>query len=509
MKIVTAVQMSELDRQTVCKYGISEKRLIERAGTMAAEWIVQQFDSTIWRILVIAGKGHNGADALVAARYLLKKGFVVQIVKAWQKNVLENTRKVVSQISFLSKKGRLSEKKLLIVDGLFGTGLNRSVEEPFFSLINFLNSLKARVVAIDLPSGLHADTGKPLGAVLSAHDTLTFGLSKLGLVQEHSVNHVGRLHILDIGFPKPLIAKINSPYELLDETNISLFFKARPRSAHKGKLGHVLVLGGSVGFAGASALTARAALRAGAALVSLLVPESIYKIAATLAGPEVMTHPCPDLKQGYHNKNSLKKIKPLLSRATSIVLGPGIGTNPETGYFVEALILACSLPMVLDADALNLVAQKPAILKKSKQELIVTPHPGEMSRLIKMEIKEILKNRFKVAETFSRENQVVVILKGSRTLIAFPKLIKIGEATFRFSINALAGNPGMATGGSGDVLSGILGALLARGLIASDAARAGVFLHARAGDIALSEKGGGIAGDLIEALPQAIASLDE
>ncbi len=491
MKIVTAAQMMELDRRTTEEDGIPEKTLIARAGKAAADWILSNYSSKTWRVLVLTGKGNNGADALVTAKWLKKWAYSVKIVKAWEKDAI----KIVD--AEIRKKLSL---RVLVIDGLFGTGLNRILKDPFLSLIRLLSSSDLEIVSLDIPSGLNADLGKPMGAALSARHTLTFGLPKLGLIQEHAANDVGQLHVLDIGFPKELIQRIHTSYNLITQEEVAPFFKPRKRTSHKGDLGHVLVIGGSKGFAGAPILAARAALRAGAGLVSLAVPEKIYVIASRLAGPEVMVHPCSDAGKGYFGRKSFSNLKTLLSRATALVLGPGLGQNPETQHFVEMVVKTSSMPIVLDADALNLIAKKPSILRLSRQEIIITPHPGEMGRLTKKSVKGIQQNRFGIAGSFVKEYKVTVILKGARTVIA--------HTEGGFSVNALAGNPGMAIGGSGDALAGIIVALLGRGLLSGDAARAGVFLHARAGDLALKETGGGIVSDLIEVLPQAISSFN-
>lgn len=498
MKIVTASQMAELDHRTVQEEKISEKRLIANAGKAAADWIASRFHPKSRQIWVLAGRGHNGSDALVAAQWLKKRNYTVKIFKAGETQTVSNLQKQIKQI-------RESKSSVLFVDGLFGTGLNRPLTEPWFSLLTDIRSSDVEVISLDIPSGLHADEGFPLGNSIRARYTLTFGLPKLGLIQERAADDVGELHVLDIGFPKSLTEEIQTPYDLLDAESIAPFFRHRLRSVYKGSLGRVLVLGGSVGLIGAPVLAARAALRTGAGLVNLVVPASIYPVAANLAGPEVMVMPCEDSGNGYFNHLCFSKIQTLLSLSHVVVLGPGMGLHPDARSFIETLLSSVSVPIVLDADGLNLVSNNPSILSRIKSEIIVTPHPGEMGRLVGKSAKEVQEDRFGISSGFAKSHQVTVVLKGARTIIAHPKAVLTSSRKDRvlFSINALAGNPGMAMGGCGDVLSGILGALLARGLSLADAARCGVFLHARAGDLALPDTGGGTASDLIEILPWA------
>ncbi|MCC7518424.1 MAG: NAD(P)H-hydrate dehydratase [Verrucomicrobiae bacterium] len=505
MKIVTASQMRELDRRTQRERGISERTLIARAGRATAEWIAAHYSKGT-RILALVGKGNNGADALVACRCLAKLGFPTRAFRAWRPG---EARAFLIEAARPMRPG---ERPRIALDGLFGTGLDRPLEGRFLSLAAALGEPALEVISLDLPSGLHPDTGRPLGAAARARHTLAFGLPKFGLVQEHAAEHVGELHVLDLGFPADLVEKIPSAYELLAPEGLASFFAPRKRLSHKGDFGRVVVIGGSVGLAGAPALAARAALRAGAGLVHLLVPKALSPGVLPLAGAEVMTTPLEDGGKGFFTERAFSKAREFLRTAQSVVLGPGLGRAAATQAFVEAILGSCSVPLVLDADALNLFARRTNRLRAPCGERIFTPHPGEMGRLVGAAVAEVQRDRFGVAGAFARKHGVTVVLKGARTLVAHPRAVFVrastaeggGMRSVRFSVNAQAGNPGMATGGSGDVLSGILAALLARGLSAADAARAGVWLHARAGDLALPPTGGGTAGDLIEVLPRAM-----
>lgn len=503
MKIVTAAQMRELDRRAQRERGISEQTLIARAGRSAAEWAAAQYPPSV-RFLVLAGKGNNGADALVAGRHLAKLGRRVRLFRAWR------TAEADAFVERIRQAGD-TQHPFVVLDGLWGTGLNRPVENPLRALVDVLRDSPHAVVSLDLPSGLHPDTGRPFDLAARARHTLAFGLPKLGVVQEHAADDVGELHVLDLGFPEDLIAEIPSELDLLTAANIAPFFAARKRRAHKGDLGRVVVIGGAVGMAGAPALAARAALRAGAGLVHLLIPKTLFPGGLALAGAEVMTTPIEDGDKGFFTRRALDAVRPWLALAQAVVLGPGLGRATATRAFAETILRDCATPLVVDADALDPRACRRA-LRDARGERILTPHPGEMARLAGCDRTETQKDRFGIAGAYARENRATVVLKGARTLIAHPRPIRTGhpradgreKSEVRFSVNALAGNPGMASGGVGDALAGVLAALLARGLSAAEAARAGVWLHARAGDLAMPATGGGIASDLIEALPRAM-----
>ncbi|MDD2709454.1 MAG: NAD(P)H-hydrate dehydratase [Verrucomicrobiae bacterium] len=494
MKIVTGSQMREIDARTIKEGGISERTLIERAGRMAAEWVMRRFAAKGLRVVALAGKGHNGADALVAGACLRRAGYAVKTIKAWQKGAMPALTRSLQD-----------DKRVLVLDGLFGIGLNRSIAGESMAMVRAVNSSQAVVVALDIPSGLDADTGEPRSAAVRADYTLTFGLPKRGLVEERAADVVGELHALDIGFPERFVAPAHGCGELLTWEEMADWFPQRSRRAHKGDCGRVLVVGGSVGMAGAPALTARAALRAGAGLVTLVVPQSIYPISAVLAGAEVMTRPCADSGRGFFGATALKELINLAETSDSVVLGMGLGRAPATRKLVEAWVAHGRKPLLVDADGLNLLADLRNGWKCRSDEMVVTPHPGEMARLCGMTVEAVQEDRLGVTADFVRRHQAVTVLKGARTVVGWMD----EKAGVRLAVNALVGNPAMATAGSGDVLSGVIAALMARGLKATDAARAGVFLHAVAGDLAVKGNASLIAGDLIDQLPAAVREIEK
>jgi len=491
MKIVTGEQMIELDRRTIEDFKIPEQQLIRRAGKAVADWLQPRFSKKESKFIILFGKGNNGADGKVAALFLKKMGFRVGILPAWEVDTLKRLKKEIE-----------GTHRVIIIDAIFGTGLNRPVAEPYLSLIQAVNSLHSpTVVSLDIPSGIHASSGDVLGAAIVAHHTLTFGLPKLGLVQENIVDWVGKIEVLDIGFPDELVANIDTTYDAIELKDFAQFMCPRKPSCYKNQLGHVLVLGGSGGFAGAPVLAAKAALRSGAGLVSLGVPKSIYPIAATMAGPEVMTFSIEDDGKGYL-LGSLEKLASKLTAASSLVIGPGMGRASESKPWLKEILKKYAVPTILDADALNLISEDFSILESSHRNIILTPHTGEMARLINNSSSVVQKNRFESVRNLSAQWKVAVILKGARSIVAHSEILSpSNDRKFRFSVNAFAGNPGMAIGGSGDVLAGILGALLARKIPLNEAARMGVLIHAMAGDLALRDTGGDSVLKMVDALP--------
>ena len=447
MKTVTTAQMRQLDARTIAA-GTPGAVLMERAGAavarVAGEFLRQH---NAREVLLLAGKGNNGGDAIVAAKFLADAGFAPTLVTH-------------DQLA-----GKLPATPL-IVDGLLGTGLTGEVREPYRSAIEFINKSRSFVIAIDVPSGLGT------GTCVRADLTVTFGLPKIDLLKPAAVDFVGRLEVADIGL---LATDVTSDVELL--TRADIIVPERKRSAHKGTFGHLLIVAGSEGYTGAPVLCAHAAARSGVGLVTLAVPREIYGIVAGNCPPEVMPVPLDKL--------------PALETFAALAIGPGLGRAPATEKFVRDLLARTTMPAVVDADALPAVAWRPG--------LVLTPHPGEMARLTGKTTQEVQANRWEMARQFAREKNVTLALKGAGTVVT--------DATGKLWIN-MTGNPGMAKGGMGDALTGIIGALLAQGLPALEAAKAGVFLHGRAGDLAAQRVGepAMLATDLIAALGAAFST---
>lgn len=515
MKIATAAEMREIDRITIEEVGIPGMVLMENAGIQVVNTIKEMLENPIGkRVWVFAGGGNNGGDGLVVARHLFNHGAKVKVVlltdpsslkgDAWN-NYLIAQRMNIEMMTLASRKDLMALKISLpsadlIVDAIFGTGLKGEVKGDAAEVIRMINSAQRPVVSVDIPSGLHADTGEVLGVCVQAAKTVTFGLPKVGLCLQLNSEYVGELVVADISIPRQVVMRQNLQHHLIHFGDIVSLFPPRPRESHKGTYGHLLVVAGSEGYTGAAALASLSALRVGTGLVTLGVPESLHDLME-IKLTEVMTKPLPETKQRTVSLRAVDPILDALQKCHALAVGPGLSVHPEVSYLLENLLSKVEVPVVLDADGLNAIADNPEVLKSCNAPVVITPHPGEMSRLCKLSVHQVQKNRLQVAKEFAQSYGVTVVLKGHRTVVADPK----GNVY----INS-TGNPGMATGGTGDVLTGIIGGFLAQGLQPVQAATAGVFLHGLAGDFAAREKSesGLIAGDILEKLPYTMKELE-
>lgn len=519
MKAVTTEQIRQLDQRTIAA-GTPGEELMERAGYAVARTTAEFLKRRDSRaVLLFAGKGHNGGDAIVAARHLAGAGCHPTLVLLCLRNELEGDplahfQKLVSGIHIFElpelvgpalgsppsavatgaavlQQIAAETGPAVIVDGLLGTGLKGEVREPYRTAIEVINRLGRPVVAIDIPSGLDSDTGEVHGACVRADATVTMALPKVGLLKPAAADFVGRIEVADIGFPRNFVDEIQTDVELLTASDVAPLLPRRQRSAHKGDFGHLLVIAGSEGYTGAPVLTAHAAARAGAGLVTLAVPQKIYSIVAANCPPEVMPRPVDFGQVGPAYFDGFD----------AVAIGPGLGQHAETRKMVWQVMSSCPLPMVADADALNVVAQNVGALKKLQKQLVLTPHPGEMARLVGQTAKEVQADRWEVARRLAQECGVVTVLKGAGTVVT--------DKSGKLWINS-TGNPGMAKGGMGDALTGIIGAFLAQRMTLLDAARAGVFVHGLAGDLACDKLGecAMLTTDLIGHLGTAFATLD-
>jgi NAD(P)H-hydrate epimerase len=503
MKAVTTEQIRQLDQQTI-SLGTPGEELMERAGYAVARATMEYLRRKGARsVLLFAGKGNNGGDAMVAARHLAGAGCQPALVLMCKRDELQGDpllhfAKLVAAVRVLELPtlDELAEvvgelEPAVVVDGLLGTGLDGEVREPYATAIKVINGLHRPVVAIDIPSGLDSDTGEVHGVCVRAQTTVTMGLPKIGLLRPAAVEFVGRIETVDIGFPRKLLDHVESDVELVTARDVAALLPPRRRAAHKGDFGHLLVIAGSQGYTGAPVLAAYAAARAGAGLVTLAVPRIIYRIVAANCPPEVMPRPADFEKLDTTD----------FAGFSAVALGPGLGQHSNVQKMVWKVVSGWSTPIVADADALNAMAHGVAALTKLHKPLVLTPHPGEMGRLINKSSQEVQANRWDVARDFAKEYGVVTVLKGAGTLIA--------EKTGPLWVNT-TGNPGMAKGGMGDALTGIIGAFLAQGMAPAEAARAGVFIHGLAGDLASESVGerAMLTSDLIGHLGAAFAALD-
>lgn len=484
MRIVTGKEMGDFDQKTIEEIGIPAVVLMEHAGLRTALEIAESITSET-KVLIIAGKGNNGGDGFVIHRWLNRWGYrcttlllaAEQEIKGAAGINLAILRQLQAEIVQIDNQISLEEfwcqieQDMLIVDGILGTGLFGEVRGLSRRAIELINSTAQNVVAIDLPSGLDAVSGQPLGVAVKAQLTVTFGLPKIGLLLYPGQEYVGQLKVVDIGIPEQVIAQAEIQRFWLNEDLCRQLLPDRPLNGHKGTFGRVLVLAGSRGMTGAAVLTAEAALKSGAGLVTLGIPETLNQIVENKL-TEVLTKPLPEIN-GQLAKSALQEIRELSEKADILTIGPGLGQSVDLVNILQAVVLEIEKPLVIDADGLNNLLPSLDLLKKRTALTVLTPHPGEMARLLGVSIAEVEKNRLVIVEKFARDFQVVLVLKGRPTLIAFPT----GEVYFNST-----GNHGMGTGGTGDVLTGIIGGLLAQKKDALSVAAA-VYLHGLAGDL--------------------------
>jgi len=515
MNLVTADEMRLLDQKVINEYGIPGIILMENAGLAVMHVIKNHFSGSLARkrILVFAGKGNNGGDGFVVARHLVNAGCDVKIFLLCKPEELQGdalinwkiARKMNIRYQLIVSDRDLNVVKVglmyteLVIDGIFGTGFKGGVQGTIAKLIDIVNEAGKTVVSIDLPSGMVADTGCVKGACIKAQYTVTLALPKVGLVLEPAAPFVGKLVTADISFPPELIAKQQYNRYLLGHSLCRSFLPVRAADSHKGSYGHVMVIGGSPGMTGAVALSAWAAVRSGAGLVTAAVPASLNPVLETKL-TEAMSLPLPETGDGTLSLSSLEPIKNAVSNKV-VVFGPGLSRHKEAQDITQAFVSNLPCPTVLDADALFALVDCTEHLKKCRYPVILTPHPGEMARLLGKSVGEIQEDRIRAATEAAKIYNSIVVLKGAKTLVATPEGHLYVNST---------GNPGMASGGSGDVLAGMIGAFMAQGIKGEHAAALAVYVHGRAGDFAACDKSqiSLTAGDIIEYLPKAFSELE-
>jgi NAD(P)H-hydrate epimerase len=514
--VLTGEEMRRADRRTIDEVGLPGSVLMENAGAAVARVVAQRYPQAR-RIVVLCGRGNNGGDGFVAARRLgaAARAILLGTPEAVQGDALLHMHafeRSGGQLAAAADEAvwpsllPLVEEADVLVDAVLGTGLRAAPSGlPALAIGALLRRFAAGVpvVAVDLPSGLPSDSGVCDWPSARATLTVTFAAPKRCLVLPPACDQAGELMVAEIGIPAGALAASAPSLFLLEDRDAADAFPPRRPSAHKGDFGRVLIVAGSIGKTGAAVLAAGGALRCGAGLVTIATPEPCMPLVAP-ARPEAMTEPLPATKAGGLSDTALERLVELAGDRDAVVIGPGLGQDAKTRALVRAFVRACPVPLVLDADALNALAHSSegrgalAALKR-EAPTVLTPHPGEMARLVGRSTREVQAARPEIAGVLARETGAIVVLKGERTLVA--------EPGGRAAVTA-TGNPGMATGGTGDVLAGITGALLARhGALLS--ATAAVVVHGRAGDLAARERGqeGMTAGDVIEALPAAIESV--
>ena len=509
-KVVTAKEMKKIDDDTIHSYGIGSLDLMENAGKGIVKEIKRRFkDISSRHILIFCGKGNNGGDGLVVARLLFNLNVNTTVFLLERRANLKKEAAINAELAFnlgieiietdetnLSLLDHHLKNCDIIIDALLGTGLIRPVSGMYKHTIKKINDSNKYIVAIDIASGLDSDTGLLIGECIHADLTLALAFFKRSHLLFPAAEQIGELGLIDIKIPVELSTSHSLEVQVTEESDLKSWLPQRSAASHKGNYGHVMVIAGSKGKGGAAGLTALSALRTGCGLVTLALPESCQK-AFEFHPLEVMTLPAPETNAGTFALSARKLLLTHSKGMSVVAIGPGLSTEPETVQLITELIPMIDCPVIIDADALNAMAQNQNIFSQLKTNAILTPHPKEMSRITGIKTSTILEKRIEVARNFARSHSVNVVLKGAATLIAHPS----GMTT----INP-TGNPGMATAGSGDILTGIISSLVAQGLPSERAAIAGSYLHGLSGDIFARRETQAslIAGDLLRTLPDAM-----
>jgi hydroxyethylthiazole kinase-like uncharacterized protein yjeF len=509
MKVYSAEQMKKLEKEAM-KAGISPLVLMENAAIGICKTIMEGYaPDPAFTVAVICGRGNNGGDGMALARHLVNNGIRTKVLLAKGSKLLtpeaETNCRILKRTSIpiheFSSPDKVFKETLgaasLIIDCLFGTGLTRDVEGFYRQAITFINNLKKPVVAVDIPSGINSDTGEVMGDAIKAQLTVALGAPKPGHLFFPGREYRGALEVSDISLPRSFYDS-PTPYNWLQEDEVKGLLKKRRQNTHKGSYGHLAIIGGSPGKTGAPCMSGMAAMRSGAGLATVICSRSLNPVFESKL-LEVMTFPVDDV-DGFMSQLALDSIRDFLKDKDCVVLGPGLSASSVTEILFGSLFKSISIPAVVDADGLNLLAGKKKLLKNKK--IILTPHPGEMARLSGNSISEVLKNPVQIASDFAREYGVHVVLKSSTTVLAAPGG-SVHISTY--------GNAGMASAGSGDVLSGIIGSFISQGYAIEEAAQLGIVLHGLAGDEAKAAKGehGLIASDIIEFMPHVLKNWED
>lgn len=470
--------------------GLEYIRLMENAGSAAARVIREHYPVNGRPVVILCGSGNNGGDGFVIARKLLDQNAKVSVVLTGENPRTQNAMEMAQRIRLLpipvyrwqqdpQAAIAVIQSAQLVVDAVFGIGFRRVLPDSLRGLFRLIGDRRIPVVAVDIPSGMNADSGHCDPDTLRAERTITFTALKPALTMPQTASFCGEVDVADIGIPFEICQKYAGSPTPIEMPMVQECFSSRPADSHKGTFGHVLALCGSWGMAGAAVLSVRGALRCGAGLVTAALPRSIYPMV-TAAQPEAVCLPLPQDRDGRVALAARSALRKAAGKVTCLLIGCGLGQSGDLSGLIADLIARAACPVVLDADGINLMAQHIDRVKACKAPLVLTPHPGEMARLCRTTVDEVEKDRAGTARRFAKEYGVWLVLKGHRTLVASPDGSLLVNTT---------GNPGMATGGSGDVLAGMIASFLAQGMQPQQAAMCGVYLHGRAGDHAAERLG--------------------
>ena len=510
-KIVNAKQMQDIDLATISRYGLSSLTLMENAGLACVfeiEKYLKNYPVLKGKIKIFCGIGNNGGDGFVIGRHLANRGHALDLYLVGNFANLSEEAKTNALVfsNFGNKFLEVNqENKIalvdinsndLIIDAILGNGIKGPLKGLILGVVSKINETGASVIAIDIPTGLPTDAPHLMGEAIKAKLTLAIGLPKISEVLYKTKNYVGELKILEIGFPKELLTSKELKNNLISKMDVVNIFPKRTKDGHKGNMGTVFVVAGSVGMTGAAILSTKAAFLSGSGLVKLGIPKSLNEIAEKNL-IEILTYPLNQTDEQSVSMNAYDEIKKMSKDATALLIGPGMSLNEETKKLVKKIINDFQIPMVVDADGLTALSEDQSLLENNTKTIVLTPHIGEMSRLTGKPKEEILSDPINCAKDFATKWKVVVVLKSASTIIADPE--------GNIWVNPL-GNDGMAKAGSGDVLSGLITGFLAQGITGVHAAIIGTWIHSLAGDLASIKKGKNsmLATDILEAVFEAI-----
>lgn len=514
MKVLTSSQMRSLDTRAIKEFGIIGPILMENAGLEIAKEILHRFPKIAdENIVIVAGKGNNGGDGFVVARHLYNRGAKPHVLLLSPKKEVKGdaglnlsiidkmgiaVTEIESEDEWSREKANL-EQASLIIDAIFGTGLTEPAKGFYALVIEDINQVEAFTVAVDIPSGLSADSFQVIGPCVRADLTVTMAAPKIAHVFAPSEEWMGELAVADISMPPLLFKGDDLKLEMVEKDLILPYFLDRRKDTHKGTYGHLFIVSGSFGKTGAAVMAGKAALKMGAGLVTVGTPQSCLPMVAR-GMVELMTEPLDETPEGTLASQALEQVMALSEGKDAVMIGPGISSHESTAELVLSLLPRLKIPIVLDADALNIVASQPEVLKSISPPVVMTPHPGEFARLLNVSAQQVVKEKLELVPRFAQEYGVFLVLKGYKTLTAAPDGMVFINPT---------GNPGMATGGSGDVLSGMIASMIMQSDNLLEALLAAVYVHGLSGDMAVEKIGEKplIASNITSYLPLAIKAL--
>jgi len=515
MKVLNAAQMKNIDRKTIEEIGILGPILMENAGIQIMRALRSKFpEPKREKIVIVAGRGNNGGDGLVVARHLFNQGCKPQVLLLGSKQEVKGDAALnlriaqrigieifeIKSTQTWTKQKKKVHQSTLLVDAIFGTGLTEPARGLYAKVIEDMNKSKAYTIAVDIPSGLSSDSYQIVGPCVKADLTVTLAAPKIAHVFPPAEDWVGELVVGEISVPPYLFDDDNLKLELVEKKDIQPYFEKRKKDTHKGTYGHLFIISGSFGKTGAAVMAGKAALKMGTGLVTIGTPESCLPMVARPI-VELMTEPLPETAERVISAEALEKTITLLKDKDALLIGPGISTHRSTSKYVLSLLPKIKLPAVIDADALNILASEPETLKSLSKPVILTPHPGEFARLVHLSTRDVLERKLELVPAFSKKYGVYLVLKSYKTLISTPE--------GKVFINP-TGNPGMATAGSGDVLSGMIASLVVQEKNLLDAILAAVYVHGLSGDIGAEKLGERslTAANIINYLPRTLKYLE-